>query len=764
VSTPPLDVIDELVDEGRYAQALVALDEIAGGALARPRSDVVRAELFERVGRLGQAKALLESLHRSKRTTLSEQSTCELTWGRIDWEEGSTGSAVSHIQKAIGLASEASDLRRKCWAQLWLVILIADRSGPSAASPIIAECRQDAIKLGDARVWAALHAFSALMDAQRGLLRSASSHIRQGQELLRRAPNVWLEAFIEFTKTNVAALRSDYRSALGFGHRARELAEKSGAAACLRTSLGNLGFVHYSLGQFDDAIRCFRRALAILPSSGEHHRAMLDTLARIRLAQGSLDECASLLAEIETGITTPDDRLLYSHRYATLTRSQFLTRQGLHSEALDQVDHTLALANEAKDHFLSRAALIEKSHIFQQLNRLPESLETLRSVMGAMPAESPELYAHYEMVLACALASVGQRPLALGHRERAERIFTGLHHKPGLIELWRCWEVAVEASDKDGYVPTDVAVQSTPAFSAASAVQSVAALMTHTGRPELIARGLIDLLAVTGCVSCAAAAMGSPGDTEILASTGHLEGVRPDELPNRLLLGSVHERPVDVWLHPQSDVESTATVNAIALLLSTIHEIERARAEREERLTLWPIEDVPVMNDHAVVNGKMRELMTTSRRIATTNISVLLTGESGTGKEILARAIHTFSDRAEQAFVPFNCAALPRDMLESQLFGHRRGAFTGADRDNPGVIRAARGGTLFLDEIGELSIDLQPKLLRFLESGEICPLGETTPFTVNVRIVAATNAKLEQAVKHGRFREDLFYRLNVVRL
>ena len=103
-------------------------------------------------------------------------------------------------------------------------------------------------------------------------------------------------------------------------------------------------------------------------------------------------------------------------------------------------------------------------------------------------------------------------------------------------------------------------------------------------------------------------------------------------------------------------------------------------------------------------------------------------------------------------------------MVESQLFGHRRGAFTGADRDNLGVIRAARGGTLFLDEIGELSIELQPKLLRFLESYEICPLGETTPFVVDVRIVAATNARLEQAVHDGRFREDLFYRLHGVRL
>jgi DNA-binding NtrC family response regulator len=143
---------------------------------------------------------------------------------------------------------------------------------------------------------------------------------------------------------------------------------------------------------------------------------------------------------------------------------------------------------------------------------------------------------------------------------------------------------------------------------------------------------------------------------------------------------------------------------------------------------------------------------------------VLITGESGTGKEILARAIHRHSARAEKPFVPFNCTAIPREMLESQLFGHRRGAFTGADRDSAGLIRSARDGTLFLDEIGELGLDLQPKLLRFLESGEICPLGEPSPFTVDVRIIAATNSNLEQLVQDGRFREDLFYRLNVIRL
>src|SRR5262249_26813093 len=147
-----------------------------------------------------------------------------------------------------------------------------------------------------------------------------------------------------------------------------------------------------------------------------------------------------------------------------------------------------------------------------------------------------------------------------------------------------------------------------------------------------------------------------------------------------------------------------------------------------------------------------------------TTVVVLITGESGTGKEIVARAVHALSPRAPKPFVPFNCAAIPRDLVESQLFGHRRGAFTGADRDYPGVIRAARDGTLFLAEIGDLSLELQPKLLRFLESGEIAPLGDPGTHHVNVRIVAATNTDLEAAVREGRFREDLFYRLNVVRL
>jgi DNA-binding NtrC family response regulator len=130
----------------------------------------------------------------------------------------------------------------------------------------------------------------------------------------------------------------------------------------------------------------------------------------------------------------------------------------------------------------------------------------------------------------------------------------------------------------------------------------------------------------------------------------------------------------------------------------------------------------------------------------------------------VARAIHTGSPRTASMFLPYNCTTTTRDLADSQLFGHRRGSFTGAITDQQGIIRSASGGTLFLDEIGDLPIDVQPKLLRFLEQGEIMPIGETRPVAVDVRVSAATNADLEQRVADGKFREDLYYRLAVIRI
>jgi transcriptional regulator with PAS, ATPase and Fis domain len=155
----------------------------------------------------------------------------------------------------------------------------------------------------------------------------------------------------------------------------------------------------------------------------------------------------------------------------------------------------------------------------------------------------------------------------------------------------------------------------------------------------------------------------------------------------------------------------------------------------------------------------MNEVARSIERIKDSDSTVLVTGESGTGKELIARAIHRMSRRSEREFIPFNCSAAPADLIESMLFGHRKGTFTGAMTDSEGLIRAAENGTLFLDEIGDLPLSLQPKLLRFLQEGEVHTLGETAPRKVNVRVIAATHKDLEQLVREKAFREDLYYRV-----
>ncbi len=156
-----------------------------------------------------------------------------------------------------------------------------------------------------------------------------------------------------------------------------------------------------------------------------------------------------------------------------------------------------------------------------------------------------------------------------------------------------------------------------------------------------------------------------------------------------------------------------------------------------------------------------QEALKLARKVAPTNATVLLTGETGTGKEVFANAIHKAGLRSNQNFVAINCSAFGKDLLESELFGHRAGAFTGALKDKKGLFEEAHKGTIFLDEIGEMALDLQAKLLRVLESGEFIKIGETKPTKVDVRIIAATNRNLEKEIASGTFREDLYYRISV---
>jgi len=190
--------------------------------------------------------------------------------------------------------------------------------------------------------------------------------------------------------------------------------------------------------------------------------------------------------------------------------------------------------------------------------------------------------------------------------------------------------------------------------------------------------------------------------------------------------------------------------------------LERRRLSPPDATTAGsglPAERRPVLVGHSPA---IIEVMKTVARVAPSQATVLITGETGTGKELIARAIHSYSDRAAQRFVAVNCSALAEGVLESELFGHLKGAFTGATVTRPGLFREADRGTVFLDEIGDISAAMQSRLLRVLQEREITPVGADTPIRVDVRVLAATHQDLDALVKQGRFRGDLFYRLNVV--
>jgi NtrC-family two-component system response regulator AlgB len=201
------------------------------------------------------------------------------------------------------------------------------------------------------------------------------------------------------------------------------------------------------------------------------------------------------------------------------------------------------------------------------------------------------------------------------------------------------------------------------------------------------------------------------------------------------------------------------SLDQIQLVVDRALELRRLRAENQNlRRT---VEDVPLLESHSPA---MLQLLATARQAASSDASIVLTGESGTGKNVLARQIHEWSPRSAKPFVVVTCTTLSEQLLESELFGHVRGSFTGAMKDKPGRLEAADGGTIFLDEIADLTPALQAKLLRFLQDQRFERVGGNQTIQVDARIIAASNRHLEDEIKSGRFREDLYYRLNVIEL
>ncbi|HEY5995422.1 MAG TPA: sigma-54 dependent transcriptional regulator, partial [Candidatus Deferrimicrobiaceae bacterium] len=236
-------------------------------------------------------------------------------------------------------------------------------------------------------------------------------------------------------------------------------------------------------------------------------------------------------------------------------------------------------------------------------------------------------------------------------------------------------------------------------------------------------------------------------DCEVILMTGFAS---VEEAVQAMRLGAFHY------------VTKPFAIEEVVRLVDRVLDLSRVRREnvqlKSQARDHWALTNI------IGVSEPIRNVISMIRKVADTDSTVLITGESGTGKELVARALHYLSPRAEQMLVPINCSAIPAELLESELFGHVKGAFTGAHMARTGRFEMAHNGTLFLDEIGEMSPHLQSKLLRVLQEKSFTPVGGNKPVLVDVRVIAATNKDLDEAMRKGEFREDLFYRLNVIPL
>ncbi len=617
------------------------------------------------------------------------------------------------------------------------------------------EARRTVVRAGDPHLLVELHLRVAQYEARRRAPVQALRHFAVAEKLLESYPNVALAATLCLDKCNVLALGGDIRGGLDLAKRALELSKISGQ---FRTRIGaaiNASHFLTWLGSLDEAQETLK--IAFEHPQGNVHLSWgaLDALANLQLETGDYTSASQTLCDLRC-ITDTSGTASHPFHWNALSvlysSARLALALGNWSEAASLLRHGTDTAEQCGDHFWHKKMNLARAIC---LGRQKEADRAVRDIVLAISRDSAGELDLISLRWGALAAVESDEIRGSQHLARGLRVAEAMSHGALRREL-------VCGGDIDDATILD-AIPPSPNLDTAVALLELGAY-THVLGPEALA--VVD---GAGCARAAALVATGPRGPRVLETRGWTEPEalaalgRADDIET-IPLGDYHDEAWSLAVDPGPELDQRCTLIAIRKLIATALSLDRYRRDEQQRAALWPAEALD--GDPGVIwaSEQTSELLTIARRIAPTPLSILLTGETGTGKEMLARTIHRASDRADRIFLPFNCTAVPREMLDSQLFGYRKGAFTGADASFAGVIRSAAGGTLFLDEIADVGLDVQPKLLRFLETHEIHPIGEPHPIVVDVRVLAATNADLERLVAEGRFRDDLFYRLNVVRL
>jgi transcriptional regulator with PAS, ATPase and Fis domain len=628
---------------------------------------------------------------------------------------------------------------------------------PSDTTSLLAPLRQLATSLGDSSSLAGLHLAVAKLESLRGSMTDAGTHVEIARRLACESGLAAIQTRVDLISTNIDVYSGNIERATRSSIRGFEISTNSQHKRPTVSSLANLGSLALYSGNASVSRRFLEEARTMAGELSFVQLALADSLTNLALYEGRLSECSTYLAEAQRliGGQRVPARSLYDF-LNQITRCLYLSHLGDWQGIVDVVDAAHQELERRQLRVWQASLLSAKAKAQAHLGLHDAADATLLQAFRLCPRGAVDPLITVEAATGTCLALRGDRDRGARHFERALRACQAISHR------FQEWAVTIE---RDRVL---VPGRTTPAVERRRA--------SDTEDTNLILSDVSTMLGASHSVDVMAQRLTAIISTTALRSRldVRIEDVDSPELTNpvrwdtesdgthRIVLADSTRRAV-LQISQVHGLEDVSLVrNLVDLAKSAVS--QRGGSQRLDEELLWPQVALPNNTDAVFWSPRMQEFVRVALRLAETPLPILITGETGTGKEVIARLIHANSKNARGPFVPFNASALSKDLVESQLFGYRRGAFTGAVETSGGVIRAAENGTLFLDEIGDLDLHLQPKLLRFLESGEIHPLGEGRPVQTRVRVVAATNADLRGLVATGRFRNDLFYRLNTATL
>ena len=742
----------ELARAGRFRDALPLLPLTT----TDPAVQVFKAEMLERNGRIKEARTLCDWLLAGKKIDSKGRARLLVTKGVIELEDGRPELSIEHLTQARDIARKDRNTEELFWAEVRLLLAEFEHSPTKGFGSLLTDVKKHAIQIGDSVASIALHLFVSEIEAKKGALQTSRQHLKIARSLLRTYPNVWLEGLAFVCEFCLAYLVGDLEGADAAALESLRASHRSGHARTKLAAVINIGHVRLRQGKLEETNRLLRHALRLTSISTRVREYILDGLAQLALSRGHLERSAQFIEQLyDPDFPDPSYPKLWSYP----TRTRLMLASDRATDATELSTAGLQLAEQIGDRSLKMRLRLLRAEAAARTGDFEAAATDYQEAALEHADPSLELVAECSRVSSLLLAASGDVDAAAPGSQRSRRVLMGIGHARAAAEIQ-----APQSAPPSG------TVNARSSERADVTAARAAALFDQAARADLLGAELADLLFRVGAVrALAVVATDGDGGAHLVSPRGWSEAeaiaaiaLKPP-LP-RLDLGSWRERQWSLVADVPSDVTSRSAFVAVRTLAACSRTVDRWRKAERERSALWPMDPVDDATHGVFASESMLDLVRTIRRVAETPVTILLTGETGTGKDILARLVHEYSPRAGKMFVPFNCTAVPREMLDSQLFGHRRGAFTGAQEQSPGVIRGTQGGTLFLDEIGELGPEPQVKLLRFLESNEVHPIGEAHPVQVDVRVVAATNRDIETLVKDGLFREDLYYRLNVIRL